>query len=116
MNAETRQNRVHSRQEWKELIGSCAESGKTRREYCLEQGLRYETFRRWVGIFERAKEEEQGVDFPRDKFQEIRLNFAQRRCSSREHYELELGSGLLRIPGNFSEQTLVRLLMVLRRA
>ena len=115
MNAETRPNRVHSRQEWKEIICKYEESGKTRREYCLEQGLRYETFRRWVGVLERAKEEEGGVDFPRDKFEEIRLNFPERLCFSREHYALELGSALLHIPGNFCEQTLVRLLMVLRR-
>lgn len=118
MNAEPQLKQRYSREHWQEKIRNFKESQKSRQEFCEEHGLRYATFRHWLGVFERENEEQEEKR-KLQKFQELNLNYVggcgERKYSTEANYELVLGGARLYVPENFNEQTLSRLLMVMRR-
>jgi len=94
-----------SRAEWRELVNACESRGDSWRDFCAERGLRYKRFRYWVGVFEREARV--------GDFQEV--EFGADILSTKESYEVELSNSLLvRVPGNFRENVLIRLVSTLR--
>jgi len=103
-------SRSRSREWWQELVKEGESSGKPRREFCGERGIRYKRYRYWVGVFER---EQTNVG----NFQELIVsNNSLGRLANPETYEVELrNSFVLKIPGAFSSENLSRLVVTLSR-
>lgn len=101
-------SKARSREWWQELVKECESSGKSRREYCTERGIRYKRYRYWVGVFER---EQTNIG----SFQELVVtNTSLGRSPISESYEVELRNSLVvRIPGAFNPENLSRLVVTL---
>jgi len=107
---------VEKRALWRERIEAFRALGKSGPEFCRETGYNYYTLQYWIKIFRKegiVLEQKQSLKKNAAAFKEVKVDSGF--LSSQESLELELANSLVvRIPNNFSESTLSRLVLTLR--
>lgn len=102
---ENRKQPRRNAEKWSELITAWRSSGKTRKAWCQEQGIPYESLRRWV---KRLRGSADGLSFVgiRDTSQALDAAEQARVRVSRD--------GDIELYGNIGEELLRRVLRVMR--
>lgn len=102
--AQRKQPRRNAEQ-WRELISAWRSSGKTRKAWCQEQGIAYESLRRWV---KRVRGSTERLPF-------VEISKTTQALSASEQARVRISrDGEIELYGNISEEILRRVLRAMR--
>jgi hypothetical protein len=100
-----RKQQRRNAEQWRELITAWRASGKTRKTWCQEQGLAYESLRRWAKRLRSSA----------DKLPFVEICKASQALSPSEPAHIRVGEdGVIELYGNVSEELLRKVLRVTR--
>jgi len=111
-------DRRSNREQWSERVRRWKDGGLTARQFASETGLNYHTLLWWSS---HLKREESGGDTSAEQqtgpeFVELTEAFCgQRPVAVESVIELLVSDVLIKVPHNFDEQTLRRVLLVIRK-
>jgi hypothetical protein len=102
---ESRKQLRRNAEKWRELIAAWRSSGKTRKAWCEEQGIAYESLRRWV---KRLRGSDHRVPL-------VEICKASHAVDAAGQARVRIGKdGDVELYGNVSEELLRRVLRVMR--
>jgi hypothetical protein len=102
---ENRKQQHRNAEQWHELITAWRASGKTRKTWCQEQGLAYESLRRWTKRLRNSS----------DKLHFVEIGKGPEIRSPSDPTRIRVGEdGVIELYGNVSEELLRKVLRVMR--
>jgi hypothetical protein len=102
---ENRKQPRRNAEKWSELIAAWRSSGRTRKAWCQEQGIAYESLRRWVKRLRGSA----------DRLPFVEISKASQALDTTEQARLRVGKdGDIELYGNVSGELLRRVLRVMR--
>jgi hypothetical protein len=102
---ESRKQPRRNADRWSELIAEWRSSGKTRKAWCQERGIAYESLRRWVKRLRGSA----------DRLPFVEIRKASQDPDAAEQARVRVGRrGDIELYGNISEELLRRVLRVMR--
>jgi hypothetical protein len=100
-----------SKDEWRQRIAEWRASGRSREDYCAEQGLHPRTMEWWERILAKGGPRASAASKTRARFVEVTA--AVTRAPAEARLELQVGAVIVRVPPVFDADMLGRVLSVL---